>query len=207
MLKQNAIRTEKDADEAFLELVKLYRGELGGIGVNLKVQDDMPIVEAVIEGAPASGAGVKVGDIVLKIGGKPTKDLKLNEVVNLARGYPGTEVMVSIMRSGFDTPREITLTRAAMKFVFSEDARKYKVQAEGAVRDKRFKDSAKLYRLALRLAPWWPEGHFNRALVLSETGDYVEAMREMKYYLQLAPDAPNARAAQDKIYEWEVKQK
>jgi predicted TPR repeat methyltransferase len=77
------------------------------------------------------------------------------------------------------------------------------VQAEGAVRDKKFNDAANLYGEALKVAPWWPEGHFNRALVLSETGDYDTAMREMKHYLQLAPDAPNARAAQDKIYDWE----
>ena len=203
VLKQNAIKNEKDADEMFFRLVKLYKGELGGIGLSLKMQDDIPIVDAVSEDAPASGAGVKVGDKISRIGDKPTKGLKLNEVVNLATGNPGTVVMISIVRNGFDTPKEITLTRATIKFVFSEDARKYKVQAEGAVRDKKFNDAANLYGEALKVAPWWPEGHFNRALVLSETGDYDTAMREMKHYLQLAPDAPNARAAQDKIYDWE----
>jgi tetratricopeptide (TPR) repeat protein len=84
-----------------------------------------------------------------------------------------------------------------------EEANKYKVQAEGAVRDKQFDDAVDYYAKALRIAPWWPAGHFNRALVLGEAGDYEIAMREMKYYLQLAPDAPNARAAQDKIYDWE----
>lgn len=89
------------------------------------------------------------------------------------------------------------------KPVLPEEARKLKVQAEGAVREKKFKEAADLYAEALNATPWWPEGHFNRALVLGETGDYVMAMREMKHYLQLAPDAPNARAAQDKIYDWE----
>ena len=55
----------------------------------------------------------------------------------------------------------------------------------------------------MKIAPWWPEGYFNRALILGELNRFAEAMREMKRYLQLAPDAPNARAAQDKIYEWE----
>jgi hypothetical protein len=86
-----------------------------------------------------------------------------------------------------------------------EEANKYKVQAEDAVRDKQFDDAADLYAKALKIAPWWPVGRFNRALVLGETGDYGDAMREMKFYLQLVPDAPNARAAQDKIYTWERK--
>lgn len=92
---------------------------------------------------------------------------------------------------------------APIKPVVPEDARKFKVQAESAIQDKQFKDAADLYGEALNVAPWWPEGRFNRSLVLGETGEYGDAMREMKLYLQLAPDAPNARAAQDKIYDWE----
>jgi hypothetical protein len=83
-----------------------------------------------------------------------------------------------------------------------EEANKYKVQAEGAVRDKEFNDAADYYGAALNVAPWWPAGHFNRALVLGEAGDYDMAKREMNYYLQLVPGASNARAAQDKIYDW-----
>lgn len=96
-----------------------------------------------------------------------------------------------------------TYRAASSRPELPEEANKYKVQAEGAVRDKAFDDAADLYAAALKIAPWWPVGHFNRALVLGETGDYGDAKREMKYYLQLVPDAPNARAAQDKIYEWE----
>lgn len=93
--------------------------------------------------------------------------------------------------------------KIASNAALPEEANKYKVQAEGAVRDKEFFDAADLYAAALKRAPWWPVGHFNRALVLGESGDYEMAKREMNYYLQLVPDASNARAAQDKIYEWE----
>jgi tetratricopeptide (TPR) repeat protein len=86
-----------------------------------------------------------------------------------------------------------------------EDARRFRVRAESAVSEKRFDDAADRYEEALKLAPWWPEGRFNRALVLGELERYTEAIREMKKYLALVPDAPNARAAQDKIYEWEDK--
>jgi len=95
------------------------------------------------------------------------------------------------------------LRKAAENAALPEEANKYKVQAEGSVRDKEFNDAADFYAKALKIAPWWPVGHFNRALVLGETGDYESAKREMNYYLQLVPGAPNARSAQDKIYEWE----
>lgn len=93
--------------------------------------------------------------------------------------------------------------KAVSNAALPEEANRYKVQAEGAVRDKEFDDAADFYAEALKIAPWWPVGHFNRALVLGEAGEYGEAKREMKYYLQLVPEAPNARAAQDKIYDWE----
>jgi len=77
-----------------------------------------------------------------------------------------------------------------VKPALPEEARKFKVQA--AVR----------YFDALKIAPWWPEGHFNRALLLGEAGNYEKAVVEMRKYLMLVPEAPDARAAQDKIYGW-----
>ncbi len=91
----------------------------------------------------------------------------------------------------------------AVKPALPEPARKFKVQAEGAVRKKRFERALERYLQALLIAPWWPEGHFNRALILGELERYGEAIREMKRYLNLVPNAPDARKAKDKIYEWE----
>ncbi|HEY7585236.1 MAG TPA: tetratricopeptide repeat protein [Candidatus Deferrimicrobiaceae bacterium] len=84
-----------------------------------------------------------------------------------------------------------------------EEARKYKVQAESAFNRKDFDEAAARYLDALKIAPWWPEGYFNRALIFGETGRYRKAVEEMRKYLVIVPDAPDARAAQDKIYEWE----
>lgn len=95
--------------------------------------------------------------------------------------------------------------QADPKPALTEDMRRAEVQAEGAVRDKDFASADSLYENALQAAPWWPQGHFNRALILESEEDYAGAVTEMKRYLLLAPDAPNARAAQDKIYEWERK--
>ena len=87
------------------------------------------------------------------------------------------------------------------------EARRFKVQAEDALREKRFEDVASLYGEALEIAPWWPAGHYNLALVLSELKDYPEAIVEMNRYMRLSPDASNIRAAQDEIFKWEAKVK
>jgi tetratricopeptide (TPR) repeat protein len=85
-----------------------------------------------------------------------------------------------------------------------EEARRFKVQAEAYVSSKRFMDAVENYERANVIAPWWPEGHFNRALILGEMQNFDSAMAEMKRYLILNPDAPDARQAQDKIYLWET---
>jgi hypothetical protein len=93
---------------------------------------------------------------------------------------------------------------ASPKPELPEDARRFKVQAEAAIREQRYADAAEAFRAALKLAPWWPQGRFNRALILAELGRHAEAIEEMKRYLALVPDAANARQAQDKVYEWEA---
>lgn len=84
-----------------------------------------------------------------------------------------------------------------------EEARRFKVQAEAAVRDKRLADALRYYGQAVNAAPWWAEGFFNVALLYAEQKQYEGAIRNMKRYLVLLPKAANAREAQDKIYEWE----
>lgn len=85
----------------------------------------------------------------------------------------------------------------------SEDLRKLSVQAEFAFQKKQFEEAADLYGQALAIAPWWPKGRFNRALLLSELERYEQAIADMKKYLMLVPTAPDARAVQDRIYQWE----
>jgi hypothetical protein len=88
-----------------------------------------------------------------------------------------------------------------------EAVRPHKVAAELAVKDKRLWDAADEFAQGLALAPWWPQGNFNLALVYGELRAYPLAARYMQRYLELVPDAPNARAAQDKVYEWTAAQR
>ena len=94
---------------------------------------------------------------------------------------------------------------AAVKPMPGEDVRRYVVQAQAAVREERFADAAAAYEKALAIAPWWPEGHYNRAFILAATGNFAQAIDEMQDYLALVPDAPNARQMQDQVYEWQAK--
>ena len=85
----------------------------------------------------------------------------------------------------------------------TEKMHRYAVMAMAAVRGHRFYDAIDDYDSAIKLAPWWPEVHFNKALILGEMNSNAEAIHEMKRYLELAPKASNARQAQDQIYIWE----
>jgi hypothetical protein len=93
------------------------------------------------------------------------------------------------------------------KAALPEEARKYGVQATSFVEKKRYDEAIALYDQALELAPWWAEGHFNRALVAASQNRYRDAVASMKCFITLAPTSPDARAAQDKIYEWELEKK
>jgi tetratricopeptide (TPR) repeat protein len=92
---------------------------------------------------------------------------------------------------------------ATVKPTPGEDVRRFRVQADQAVSEKRFQTAASLYIQALDLAPWWPEGQFNAAVIFGDLRQYDQAIGHMRKYLTLVPNAPDARAAQDKIYAWE----
>lgn len=83
-----------------------------------------------------------------------------------------------------------------------DEVQTYAIQAETAVKQKNLETAARLYEQALQIAPWWPQGRFNHALVLGAIGCPDAASVEMGRYLYLWPDAPNAAAARRKIAEW-----
>lgn len=99
------------------------------------------------------------------------------------------------------------LRKMPNKPALPEEARKFGVQANSVAQAQQYDRAIELYEKALDLAPWWAEGHFNRALLLADRNLFPWAIAGMKRYLELAPNAPDARAAQDQIYEWELKAK
>jgi tetratricopeptide (TPR) repeat protein len=87
----------------------------------------------------------------------------------------------------------------------SEEQRKVIVQANLLTQRKEYGKAIELYLAALDLDPVsYPAAYFNLALLSAQTEDFTAAIRYMQQYLQLSPDAADARSAQDKIYEWEL---
>jgi tetratricopeptide (TPR) repeat protein len=84
-----------------------------------------------------------------------------------------------------------------------EEARRFAIQAEAAVKEERYADAIKHLADLTWVAPWWPNARYDMALLNARMEQYDTAIVAMKAYLSLCPDAPNARKAQDQIYEWE----
>lgn len=82
-----------------------------GVGMEIAIKGKILTVVAPLEGTPAYRAGIKAGDKILKIDGRPTDDLLLEEAVSLIRGERGTQVTLVVNRVSLDAPKEITITR------------------------------------------------------------------------------------------------
>ena len=85
------------------------KGKFTGIGIHITMQDGFVTVISPIEDTPAHKAGIIARDRIIKVDGKPTKDLR--KAVNMMRGPKGTKVVVTIMREGVKKPLEFELIR------------------------------------------------------------------------------------------------
>ncbi len=91
------------------------QGEFGGLGVVISLRDGALTVISPIDGTPASKAGLKSGDKIVKIGETSTVSMALNDAVNLMRGKPGTSVVLWILRKEWEEPRAIEIVRAIIQ--------------------------------------------------------------------------------------------
>ena len=103
-----------DAD-AFRELQVGTQGEFGGLGIEVGQEDGFVKVVSPIEDTPAARAGVKAGDLIIKIDEKPTKGLPLNDAVKLMRGKPKTQITLTISRKGEPRPLVLQMMRDVIK--------------------------------------------------------------------------------------------
>jgi carboxyl-terminal processing protease len=90
-------------------------GTFSGIGAQLGVRDQLPIIVAPFDGSPADQAGVKAGDIILKVDGVDVTTMALNDIVNKIRGPEGTEVKLSLLRPSENKSLEVTIKRGEIK--------------------------------------------------------------------------------------------
>ena len=103
--------------DMYKELQVDTKGAFGGLGVEISIQNDIITVVSPIEDTPAYKAGVKALDQIIAIEGESTKGFSLFDAVQRLRGPKGTQVTISIMREGFDKPRDFTITRDIIKII------------------------------------------------------------------------------------------
>lgn len=96
---------------------------------------------------------------------------------------------------------------AAVKPPLSEETRRCQVMAEDALNNKEFEKALDYYLKGLASDPMWPQGQFNAAIIAGELKIYDTATLHMKHYLELCPESPDAKAARDRLYLWEGKEK
>ena len=101
--------------EGFKDLQVGTQGEFGGLGIEVGMEDGFVRVISPIEDTPAFKAGVKPGDLIVKLDDTPVKGLSLNDAVKRMRGKPGSNIKLTIARKGVDKPIVITITRAVIK--------------------------------------------------------------------------------------------
>jgi carboxyl-terminal processing protease len=89
----------------------ITEGKYNGIGADIRIIGDLPTVVAPYENAPAHKAGLKAGDQILEIDGKDTKGKTTDEISAVLKGFPGTEVQLTILRPGESKPTKVSLVR------------------------------------------------------------------------------------------------
>lgn len=88
--------------EAFKELQVSTQGKFGGLGIEVGVEDGVVRVVSPIEDTPAFRAGIKAGDLIVKIDETATRGMPLNKAVELMRGKPGTPITLTVVRKDAD---------------------------------------------------------------------------------------------------------
>tara|TARA_B100002019_G_scaffold132362_1_gene113795 strand:- start:614 stop:1879 length:1266 start_codon:yes stop_codon:yes gene_type:complete len=91
------------------------RGEFGGLGIEVTMEDGYVKVVSPIDDTPAYRAGVKAGDLIVMLDDKPVKGLTLSECVDIMRGKVGTSLELTIAREGENKPLKIKIIRDTIK--------------------------------------------------------------------------------------------
>ena len=100
--------------KTFSEMQVRNKGEFGGLGIEVTMENGLVKVISPIDDTPAFKAGIKPGDFFTHLDGNPIIGMTLNEAVDQMRGKVGTDIKLTVLREGMD-PFDVTITRAIIK--------------------------------------------------------------------------------------------
>jgi carboxyl-terminal processing protease len=101
--------------EAYRDLQVGTQGEFGGLGIEVGTEEGFVKVVAPIEDTPAYRAGVKAGDLIIKLDEVSLKGISLSDAVKRMRGKPNTEVKLTVLRKGEAQPLEFVVKRDVIR--------------------------------------------------------------------------------------------
>ncbi len=102
-------------EEHFKEMRVETKGEFGGLGIEVTMEDGLVKVVSPIDDTPAFRAGMQAGDYIIKIDDEPVMGMDLNEAVKLMRGKVGDPITLLVRRAGIDAPIEVRIVRDIIK--------------------------------------------------------------------------------------------
>jgi carboxyl-terminal processing protease len=101
--------------KSFRDMQVQTRGEFGGLGIEVTMEDGLIKVVAPIDETPAAKAGIMANDIITHLDDEPVQGLTLNQAVEKMRGPVNTKIKLKVMRKGQDKPIEVSLTRDVIR--------------------------------------------------------------------------------------------
>lgn len=101
--------------EEYQELKEGTTGQFGGLGIEVSMENGYVKVVSPIDDTPAQHAGIKAGDLIIRLDDKPVKGMTLADAVKIMRGEPGSKILLTVVREGSETPLKISITRDIIK--------------------------------------------------------------------------------------------
>src|SRR3974390_605791 len=111
--------------KSFKDMQVQTRGEFGGLGIEVTMEECLIKVVAAIDETPAAKAGIMANDMIKTINEEPVQGLALDQAVEKMRGPVNTKIKLTIMRNGVDRPMEVQITRDIIR------VRSVRAQLEG----------------------------------------------------------------------------